>query len=300
MKFAVAVGNPPFMKNLHLQIIDSIIPNIDNEACFVHPARWFEDPLAGYKKGSDKTRFKELVDRLEDVKIIDKKTVNKNFGITFNGELMISKMKSKPAGKNVTIYNDVARKCIDVILSYSRKHNLGDHVEKNKIDGWRVQVKEITPPDPHIKSQTEYSRKCQCNLFAKNKVNVFLNGYDGETEWMKTRRQTQGKKVSGDPFPESIKFSTKKEAVNFEKSCNTNFYNNILYLLKLDMHTPFNFLPWMENYSHPWTDEDYCMFFEKLGMDRECQEWMCRDIYDYRFKDYLKTEHTLHISTVAS
>lgn len=288
MQYAAVVGNPPFKKNLHLHIINSIIPHIDNGvSCFIHPARWFEDPLAGYKKGSDKIKFKGIVDRLEDVKVIDKKTVNKQFGITFNGEFMISKVKAAPTVKDIEVYSEIARKCVDAIIAYSKDNNLGMHVEKNKVDGWRVQVKAITPLDPHIDSQTKYSRKCQCNVFAMNAVNVFYNGYDGDTEWMKTRRQTQGKKESGAPFPESIKFRTKKEAVNFEKSCNTNFYNNILYLLKLDMHTPLNFLPWMGDYSYAWTDEDYCRFFGKIGMSKECQRWMCRDVYDYREKDFI-------------
>ena len=288
MQYAVAVGNPPFKKNLHLKIISSIIPLIDNGvSCFIHPARWFEDPLEGYKKNSDKIRFRGIFDRLEEVKVIDKKTVNKQFGIAFNGEFMISKLKATPTGKDIKVYSEMARKCIDAIVEYSKDSNLGMHIEKNKINGWRVQVKAITPLDPHIDSNTEYSRKCQCNVFAMNTVNVFYDGYDGDTEWMKTRRQTQGKKESGAPFPESIKFKTRKEAVNFEESCNTNFYNNILYLLKLDMHTPLNFLPWMGDYNHPWTDADYCRFFGKLGLDRECQRWMCRDVYDYREKDFI-------------
>lgn len=287
MQFSTIVGNPPFKKNLHLQIINSIIPYMNGVGCFIHPARWFEDPLAGDKKNADRVKFKDVVDRLDVVKIIDKKTANKTFGITFNGDLMISRVKSRPTGNDIKIYSGIAQRCIDVILSFSREHNLGMYDEKNKVDGWRVQIKELTPLDPHIDSQTEYSRKCQCNLFAKNKVNVFYNGFDGNTEWMMTRRQTMGKKLSGDPFPDSIKFRTKREALNFEKSCNTNFYNNILYLLKWDMHTPLNYLPWMGDYSHPWTDADYCRFFGKIGMDRKCQKWMYRDVYDYRKKDFI-------------
>lgn len=288
MMFETTVGNPPFKKDLHLKIIDSIIPHINGEGCFIHPARWFEDPLAKHKKCATKTKFKRLVDRLDDVKIMDKKTVNEKFCIAFNGELMISKLKSVPTGKDIRLFNETAQKCIDVILAYSKNHNLGMYADKNKIDGWRVEVKEYTPFDPHIGSMTEYSRKCQSNLFAMNKVSVFHNGFDRNgVEWMKTRKQTQCKKVSGDPLPNSIKFKTEKEAINFKKSCNTNFYNNIIYLLKLDMHTPLNFLPWMEDYTHPWTDEDYCRFFGKMGLDRECQLWMCRDVYDYRKKDFI-------------
>ena len=63
-----------------------------------------------------------------------------------------------------------------------------------------------------------------------------------------------------------------------------------MYLFKLDMHTPFKFLPWMKDYSHTWTDEDYCKFFAKYGMSEECQKWMRRDVYDYRIKDFVDYE----------
>lgn len=294
MKFGVVVGNPPFQRNLHLQIINSIIPHITGEGCFIHPARWYEDPLAEYKKNSDKNKFRSLVDRLDDVKIMDIKRVCEEFNITFNGELMISTIKPEKTGKDIRLYNDVAQKCIDVILAYSKEHNLAIVEDKNQRDGWRAEIKAEINPNPHIRCMTEYSRKCQSNLFAMNKVNVFHNGYADGVEWMKTRRQTQGKKTSGDPFPDSIKFRSEKEAINFEMSCNTNFYNNILHLLKPGgRNTPLNYLPWMEDYTHPWSDEDYCRFFAKYGLDRECQKWMCRDVFDYRVKDYLKEEYTL-------
>jgi len=289
-KFDVVVGNPPFQRNLHLKIIQSILPHIKETGCFIHPSRWFVDPTSTYKRTPDKSKFKDLTDRIEEVKLIDNKTSNDLFGITVNGELMISKVRPEPIEKEIKVYNEIAQKCIDHIISYSRKHNLGQHIDKNKVDGWRVQVKELTGIVPNVHSMTNHSRKNGCNLFTLNKVNVFHNGFSSGVEWMKTRRQTTGKKSSGSPFPHSIKFKNRKESENFEKSCNTNFYNNMIYLLKTDMHTQFDFLPWMVDYSHPWTDKDYCDFFGKLGMSKECQKWMCRDVYDYRFKDFVQYE----------
>ena len=80
MQFATTVGNPPF-GNLHLKIIDSVIPHIadDGTGCFIHPARWYEDPLAKYKKNSDQVKFKRIVERLEDVKIMETKEVETSF-----------------------------------------------------------------------------------------------------------------------------------------------------------------------------------------------------------------------------
>lgn len=293
MRYDVTVGNPPFCGNLHLKIIDHVIPRMENNGvgCFVHPARWLEDPLAELKKDSDKGRFKDIADRLEEVRILDNKTAAKKFGITVNAELMISLLGSRPVAKNIKIYDSAVQECIDIILAYSQTHNLMSHIDKDMVDGWRVQVKEQTATDPHLKSISEKDRKAQCNIFGMNQVNVFNDGFADGVEWMNTRRQTTGKRASGAPIPFSIKFKSKDEALNFERSCNTNFYNNIMYLLKWDMHTPFRFLPWMEDYSRPWTDEDYCKFFGELGMSEECQRWMCRQVYDYRQKDFVKYEH---------
>lgn len=292
MQFATTVGNPPF-GDLHLKIIDSVIPNIadDGEACFIHPARWYEDPLAKYKKNSDQVKFKRIVDRLEDVKIIETREVETAFGITRNGDLMISSLKSRPTGKKIEIYDAMFKDTLEVILNYSREHNLQEHIDENQVDGWRVQIKALTAIDPHIHSMSETDRKGQCNVFGMNQHNVFHNGFDGDVEWMNTRRQTTGKKAPGSPIPFSIKFRSEEEARNFEKSCNTNFYQNIMYLMKCDMHSPLKYLPWMGDYSYPWTDRDYCRFFGTLGMSPECQKWMCRDVYDYRTKDYIKKEH---------
>jgi hypothetical protein len=40
----------------------------------------------------------------------------------------------------------------------------------------------------------------------------------------------------------------------------------------------------MEDYTKAWTDEDYCKFFD-LTPDEA--EFMCKDIEDYRVKDFI-------------
>lgn len=293
MKYSVTVGNPPFSRSLHLKLIDTVIPQMEEGGvgCFVHPARWLEDPLAKYKKNPDRSKYKGIVDRLDDVQIMDTKTADAMFRIRINGDLMMSTVKYRPTKKKTKVFNDMALDCIKVILSYSENENLGKYTEQDKVDGWRVQVKELLASDPHIESMSVYHRKNQCNVFGLNRVNVFYNGFADGVEWMKTRHQTTGKKSPGSPLPYSIKFKSEKEARNFEKSCSTNFYQNIVYLLKCDMHSPLKYLPWMGNYTHPWKDEDYCRFFGALGMSTECQRWMCREVYDYRVKDFIRDNH---------
>ena len=288
MKFSCILGNPPYMGNLHLKIINTVINHLteDGVASFIHPARWLQDPLAEYKKGSDKVKFKNIVERLDDVKMIDIKTIHNKFGIIHNSDLMISTLYSKASDKVINLYDGMPQEATDVILSYSKEHNLAQVDEENKVDGWRCQIMDVIPVQNYADSNN--TRKRTANLFSMNEKVVFYNGFDEDgVEWMDTRKHTNYGKVSTTPFPHSIKFKTKEEALNFQASCNTKFYCNIMYLLKLDMNTPLKFLPWMEDYSHTWTDEDYCKFFAKYGMSEECQKWMCRDVYDYRIKDFI-------------
>ena len=85
-------------------------------------------------------------------------------------------------------------------------------------------------------------------------------------------------------FADSIKFNTIEEATNFYLSCNTKFYRRLVHLFKFDVNTPLRFLPYMEDYSKVWTDKDYCKFF---GLTKEESEFMCKDIDDYRSKDFI-------------
>ena len=49
LKFDVAIMNPPYDGNLHLKILEKVIP-IADKVVNISPARWLQDPLAKYKK----------------------------------------------------------------------------------------------------------------------------------------------------------------------------------------------------------------------------------------------------------
>ena len=55
-------------------------------------------------------------------------------------------------------------------------------------------------------------------------------------------------------------------------------------IVNVPLSAPINFLPYMEDYSKVWTDEDYCKFF---GLTEEESEFMCRKVDDYRVKDFI-------------
>lgn len=290
MKFDCVVGNPPYDRNLHLKIMEGVVGNIkpDGSGCFVHPARWIQDPLWKYKENCDRKRFSGVAGRLESVYFIKTEDMYDLFKITYNGDLMVSVVKSKPTGKSFSIYSAVAQEAVDCVLGYSLEHNIAQVMEKDRRDGWRCQIHRVLPLTfKKTNGMSETNRKRQCNIFSLKNNSVYFDGYTNEgVDWVDTVKN-QYQKPHGAPFPYSIRFGNEEEARNFESSCNTNFYNNILFVLKLNATTPFEFLPYMEDYSHPWTDSDYCDFFAKRGMSEECRKWLCRDVYDYRDKDFI-------------
>ena len=45
----------------------------------------------------------------------------------------------------------------------------------------------------------------------------------------------------------------------------TMFYKYIFSTMKIDSHTPFKFLPYMQDYTQPWTDKRFCEYFGITG-----------------------------------
>ena len=108
MKFDICIGNPPYSKNFHLKIINTVINHLteDGVASFIHPARWYEDPLAKLKDTStDQIRFKSIIDSLKEVYFIDVLDANKKFNISNDQDLMISYIKNDDTKGTIDFYN---------------------------------------------------------------------------------------------------------------------------------------------------------------------------------------------------
>ena len=88
---------------------------------------------------------------------------------------MLSKIKAKPTGKNITGYNEIAQEAIDIILKYSLEQNLSNVDEKNKVDGWRCQILDVIPTG---RPNDDSNRLISNDLFHGIKNVVFYDGYD--------------------------------------------------------------------------------------------------------------------------
>ena len=69
-KFDIAIMNPPYDGNLHLKILEKVIP-IADKVVNISPIRWLQDPFAEYKKSTDWKKFEDIRKRIESVDVID-------------------------------------------------------------------------------------------------------------------------------------------------------------------------------------------------------------------------------------
>ena len=293
MKFDICVGNPPYGKNLHLKIINTVINHLteDGIASFIHPARWYEDPLAETKKkATDKVKFKDIVNKLERVEIIDVLTANSKFHIANETDLMISHINNKHTGGISSIYNTpFVKEALNCILKASNIDNLSNHIEYNKLDGYRCEIKKQQSFQSERPSRVdEYSRLKNVSIVLLNN-NCFKDGYELDSgKWWGNCKKSDGgsPKPEGTPIPLSIHFDNENDLRNFVIGYNSKFIRNIFSILKFSSSVQFEYYPYIQM-KKKWSDEDFCKFFGKLGMSKECQEWMCREVSDYRTKDFI-------------
>lgn len=70
-------------------------------------------------------------------------------------------------------------------------------------------------------------------------------------------------KEEGSPLPVSVKFTSIKEAENFYKSYSTHFMSWICDISHQQQHLQETLLPYLGDYTHPWTDQ---MLYDYFGL----------------------------------
>ena len=67
---------------------------------------------------------------------------------------------------------------------------------------------------------------------------------------------------------EHVRFNTYNEAKNFLDSLKTPFYIAVNSVSKVDMHVHPDYIPFMEDYSEPWTEDRLCNYFGITDTER--------------------------------
>lgn len=252
--------NPPYNGNLHLKILREVInacekSGSDYEIVNLSPIRWLQDPLAEYKKNSDWKKFEDIRSKIEDLDVINAKDATALFSagftmnlgvyhITENGgwggfeknHIVKKVIESGHIGMPVTLYKNTKKKCF-VLLKGVDGTSHADRGQKS--EGFI------------LRKEVHYGK-------------YFIDGKSTNGKTLEECKKSNIMATNGNINEWScIEFDTEIEAQNFYDFTKTKFVRYI-YLNEGTgtlMPNP-QFLPWLSDYSHHWTDEDLYKYFD--------------------------------------
>ncbi len=228
-KFDVAIMNPPYDGNLHLKILEKVIPVAD-KVVNISPVRWLQDPLAKYKKNSDYNKFENSISKkIENLDVIDVELSNNLFQIYF-GALGIYTI-----GKGGYDY------------SYAQRNSL---VHKF------ISKSNVTFMD--VATEEGYRGKYKSNYFG------IINSHYGDTsawisnnfELFTSKRETNTNKV--------IFFNSTAEVTNCFQFLNLKVMRYFAKLIRFNQRVPWQFVPYLD-YTQPWDNKRFCAYFGITG-----------------------------------
>lgn len=255
MQFDLIIMNPPYDKNLHLKILSKAISQLsaNGEVINLSPTRWLQDPFAKYKKASDYFRFeKEISKHIAALQILSNKEMEEQFDIHLYTDLGIYTCNKKGGFAYQDVYKKNRSKLELRILNTLVTHdNIKNHMEIGKRDGIRVLLALIAGN--------------RGNLPIYKDLSYVINGYKDGKDWTECKQNGNYVKEKGSGIPNSIKFDTEVEATNFYNSYNTLFSKWLCDTFTLDQHIQVQFLPFMKDYTKPWTNKEFCDYFNITG-----------------------------------
>ena len=254
MKFDCIIMNPPYERNLHLKILAEAITHLkDDESKVVNlsPVRWLQDPLVKYKKHSDYKKFEKTISKkIISLDIIPIIYSQKIFNALINTDLGIYCCNKTDNSYN---YANEWKKTINVkhftsVVNYWKFPTLTKFDEQRNKKEWFVAIRLITNP----------ARRTFYNICSN--IGIIKNGKTTNNVIYKDAMY-KSKTFSDDRQLNGIWFTTKNEAENFYNSTLTTCYKYFCSLVLRDIHISPQFLPFMEDYTEPWTDERFYKFF---------------------------------------
>ena len=252
-KFDVAIMNPPYDRNLHLKILEAVIPHAE-KVINISPVRWLQDPFAPYSTRSDYCKFEDSISKkIESLDVIPADKARELFDANMAMNLGIYVCGN--GGYNYNHNDSLITKIVEKTLRNSwRPYNQKEFYKRNciQLKPYAINVGAING-DVHIIMSKNYEHQITVGLSARATV---FNGGSG---------------IDATHF----EFSTEEERKNFWACYNHKFMLWLISLWKVDPRIYANKIPYFGDYSHPW---DYADFFTWFDLTEEEQERVMQEI----------------------
>ena len=246
LMFDVAILNPPYDRNLHLKVLEQVIP-VAEKVINISPVRWLQDPFAPYLGRSDYNKFEESVSKhIKDLEIIPAKKASELFQeASFTMNLGIYTCDSE-GGWNYRHDDPLVNKIVEKTMENSWEPYAQKYFYKNGC----IQVKPYVLNTAGVLSggvlNSTYDSQCKVTL--SNPESIKKGGVGSDSA--------------------HFEFDTEEERKNFYDCYCHPFMKWQISLWKRDVHTKTIKVPYFGDYTKPWTND---MFKEYFGITDE--EW---------------------------
>lgn len=268
-KFSVVLMNPPYNRSLHLRFLEKAI-RLSELTVSIQPVRWLQDPLAKYKRSCDYKKYENSISKhIKDIEFIKTIESNKIFKENIHVSMQLGiYICDNNGGYQYDNTNILFDKIIKQI-----KTSFADVIENKEPDNGVVLSLLIGGRD----GLTE--RSIGIFDWYDNDRFIYKDGkrLDNKLSFYENRLKTAWGNVKPKKETAFISFDSIEE-------CNNFIVYNKLYLIRylirmetVNIQANYKFLPFMDDYTHSWTDE---MLYKKFNINSEEQKEI-EDIVDY-------------------
>ena len=256
-KFDICLMNPPYKGgSLELKFLEQAIKISDNVVS-IQPIAWLQDPK-NYE--NEKSKFNKynntIVNYINDVEYIE--NASQQFGIGANVDIGIY-ICNKNGGYDVKslAWQKINKKDFDLFNDSAKHFPKLEIYDENKNE---------TKAFVNIKTFANQGRTTRYNIVAPNTYKVIYKGKLPNGDIWNSKKYKSKSLAKDKPF--GIYFDTYKEAINFYNSCLTECYKYIVSVFKHQGGVPLGYLPFMDDYTEPWTNERFFKYY-KISKDKQ-------------------------------
>ena len=262
MKFDIVLMNPPYYRSTHLKFLEKVI-KISNNVISIQPIRWLEDKVGKYKKNSAYNKYKESIAKyIKDLEIITAEEAEKKFNAAFTFNVGIY-LCDKNGGYDIDklTSNDIVNKVFEKM-----DDNINDHIEFSEPKN-SIVVSLITGGNN--------GRNKVIDLYFQNSdYDRYIYDADGKRldnglTFKQNREKTAWGNVKVRGEQTNIKFNNLDECINFFNYTRTYLFRYIFNQITSDVQVQAKFLPFMKDYSRPWTNKRLYNYFNITNKEQK-------------------------------
>ena len=262
MKFDICLMNPPYYRSTHLKFLEKVIKISDN-VISIQPIRWLEEKVGRYKKNSAYNKYKESIAKyIKDLEIITAEEAEKKFNAAFTFNVGIY-LCDKNGGYDIDklTSNDIVNKVFEKM-----DDNINDHIEFSEPKK-SIVVSLITGGNN--------GRNKVIDLYFQNSdYDRYIYDADGKRldnglTFKQNREKTAWGNVKVRGEQTNIKFNNVDECINFFNYTRTYLFRYIFNQITSDVQVQAKFLPFMKDYSRPWTNKRLYNYFNITNKEQK-------------------------------